>query len=118
MGMEMEAIELEKTTKLMAGISATALTLSVAGCGTSSNLPPEPTDQNCDDWDWSEEDGVWQCDESTSGHGGSYYYGGRYYNDKKELHSNSDYISYKNSDSFKAVKSSSGFGSGLKSFGG
>ena len=111
---------MEKTKKMMVGISATALTLSIAGCDSSStsNLPPKPTDESCNDWEWSEEDGVWQCDESHSRHHGSYYYGGRYYKDKSELHSSSDYINYKNSDSFKAVKSSSGFGSGIKSFGG
>lgn len=64
---------MEKTKKLMTGISTTALTLSLAGCGTSANsLPPKPTDKGCDDWDWSEEDGVWQCDESGSGHHGYY----------------------------------------------
>ena len=104
----------------MVGISATALTLSLAGCDdtSSSSLPPKPTDESCNDWEWSEEAGVWRCDESHSGHHGAYYYGGRYYKDKSQLQNNSDYINYKNSDSFKAVQSSSGFGSGLKSFGG
>ena len=110
---------MEKTKKMMVGISATALTLSLAGCGTStSSLPPKPTDQSCRDWDWSEEDGVWQCDESSSGHHGAYYYGGRYYKNKSALNSSTDYTSYKSSESFKAVQSSSGFGSGSKSFGG
>ena len=110
---------MEKTKKLMVGISATALSLTLAGCGNStSSLPPKPTDKSCNDWDWSEEDGVWRCDESRSGYYGAYYYGGRYYNNKSALHSNSNYNSYKNSSSFKATQSSSGFGSGIKSFGG
>ncbi|KGR85422.1 hypothetical protein [Lysinibacillus odysseyi] len=110
---------MEKTKKLMAGISATALTLGLAGCGSSSSsLPPKPTDKSCNDWDWSDDEGVWQCDESHSGHYGSYYYGGRYYKNKTALHSSSDYKNYKSSSSFKATKSSSGFGSGSKSFGG
>ncbi|MGN7477693.1 aminotransferase yhxA [Solibacillus silvestris] len=104
---------MEKTKKLMVGVSATALSFSLAGCGTStSSLPPKPADQSCHDWDWSEEDGVWQCDESRSGHYGSYYYGGRYYKNKSALQSNNDYANYK------SVQSSSGFGSGSKSFGG
>lgn len=110
---------MEKTKKLMVGISTTAITLSLAGCGSStSSLPPKPTDQSCKDWDWSEEDGVWQCDESRSGHYGAYYYGGSYYRNKSDLHSSSDYKNYKNSTNFKATQSSSGFGSGSKSFGG
>ena len=112
-------MEMEKTKKLMVGISATAVTLSLAGCGSStSSLPPKPTDKNCNDWDWSEEDGVWQCDESGSGYYRFYHYGGSYYHNKSSLHSSSDYINYKNSASFKTTKSSSGFGSGSKSFGG
>ncbi|MEG0438641.1 MAG: aminotransferase yhxA [Solibacillus sp.] len=110
---------MEKTKKLMVGISATALTLSLAGCNSSANsLPPQPTDVSCNDWDWSEENGVWQCDESRSGHYRSYYYGGGYYNNKSALHSNNDYQNYKSSASFKTGQSSSGFGSGSKSFGG
>lgn len=110
---------MEKTKKLMTGVSATALTLSLAGCGSSNNsLPPKPTDQSCRDWDWSEEEGVWRCDESRSGYYGAYYYGGRFFNNKAALNSDSSYINYKNSNSFKAAKTSSGFGSGTKSFGG
>ncbi|AHN21375.1 aminotransferase yhxA [Lysinibacillus sphaericus] len=110
---------MEKTKKMMVGISATALTLSLAGCDTStSSLPSKPTDESCNDWDWSEEEGVWQCDESRSGHYGAYYYGGSYYNTKSALKSSSDYKNYKSSTSSKAGRSSSGFGSGLKSFGG
>ncbi len=108
-----------KTKKLMSGISATAVALTLAGCSTStSSLPPKPADQSCRDWDWSEEDGVWQCDESRSGHYGAYYFGGRYYKNKTALYNSTDYTNYKSSASYKAGKSSSGFGSGLKSFGG
>lgn len=104
----------------MIGISATALTLSLTGCAdtSTSSLLPKPTDESCNDWEWSEEEGVWQCDDSHSGHYRSYYYGGRFFNNKNELHSSSSYTNYKNSDSFKAGQTSSGFGSGLKSFGG
>lgn len=110
---------MEKTKKLMAGISAAALTIGLSGCNSStSSLPAKPADKSCDDWDWSEDEGVWQCDDSRSGYYGSYYHGGSYYKNKATLHGSSGYTSYKNSSSFKTVKSSSGFGSGSKSFGG
>lgn len=102
---------MEKTKKVMVGISAAAVTL-LTGCGaTTSTLPAKPTDQSCRDWDWSEENAVWQCDESHSNHYGSYYYAGRYFQNKSALQSSSDYASYK-------AQASSGFGSGSKSYGG
>lgn len=101
---------MEKTKKVMIGISATAALL--AGCSdTTNNLPPKPTDESCRDWEWSEEDGVWQCDESNSRHYGSYYYAGRYFQNKMSLQSNNDYASYK-------AQATSGFGTGSKSYGG
>ncbi|MER1985138.1 MAG: aminotransferase yhxA [Solibacillus sp.] len=101
---------MEKTKKVMVGISAAAALL--AGCGTSTtNLPAKPTDESCRNWEWSEEDGVWQCDESRSSHYGAYYYAGRYFQSKSALQSNRDYASYK-------AKASSGFGTGSKSYGG
>ena len=107
------------TRKIMLGVTTTALTLGLTGCSSSSvDLPPQPTDGNCDDWDWDDEQGVWVCDDDST-YRGHYYYGGRYYKDKNSLLISSDYEKYKNSASFKGgTQSSSGFGSGSKSYGG
>ena len=109
-----------KTRKIMLGVTTTALTMGLAGCGSSTaELPPKPTDQACDDWDWDDDQGVWICDDSNSSHRGYYYYGGRYYKNKNALLKSTDYTNYKNSSSYKGGgKSSSGFGSGSKSYGG
>ncbi|WP_332650444.1 aminotransferase yhxA [Lysinibacillus sp. 54212] len=109
-----------KTQKIMIGVTTTALTLGLTGCGSSTaELPPQPTDQECRDWDWDDDDGVWVCDDSTSTYRGHYFFGGRYYKDKNSLLKSSDYMSYKNGSSFKGgSQTSSGFGSGSKSYGG
>jgi len=110
---------MKKTTKIMLGISTTAISLGLAGCG--KELPPKPKDQACRDWDWNDELGVWECDETTSRHYGGYYYGGRYYNSSSNLRNASTYKTYEKSASFlgtSAAKKSSGFGSGNKTFGG
>lgn len=127
--------EVNKTKKVMTGISSTALMLGLAGCGSGSpdpyaavDLPPVPDDQNCMDWEWDLDDGVWECEDSNSGHYGHYYYGGKYYSSKPLLYKSKSYSSYKNSSTFKGISStgtskssskvSSGFGSGSKSYGG
>jgi hypothetical protein len=123
-----------KTKKVMAGISSTALMLGLAGCGSSSDpyaaadIPPAPEDQECTDWEWDLDDGVWECEDSSSGYYGHYYHGGKYYSSKSLLNKSKSYSSYKNSSTFKGISStgssgssskmSSGFGSGSKSFGG
>lgn len=138
---------MKKTQTVMAGISSAALMLGLAGCGSSaqeqydeeSDLPPVPDDQSCSEWEWDIDDGVWECEDSSSGHYGHYYYGGRYYSSKPMLNKSQDYMNYKNSASFKgssssvsstsnvtsgsgsdapSVKGSTGFGSGSKSYGG
>lgn len=138
---------MKKTQKVMAGISSAALMLGLAGCGSSSqeqyaeesDLPPVPDDQSCSEWEWDIDDGVWECEDSNSGHYGHYYHGGRYFSSKPLLNKSKDYIDYKNSSAFKgssasvsstssgtvssgsdstSVKGSSGFGSGSKSYGG
>ncbi|MBY0097804.1 aminotransferase yhxA [Mesobacillus maritimus] len=125
---------MNKTNKVMAGISSTALMLGLAGCGSSSDpyaavdIPPAPEDQECTDWEWDLDDGVWECEDSNSGYYGHYYHGGKYYSSKSLLTKSKSYSSYKNSSTFKGISStgssgssskmSSGFGSGSKSFGG
>lgn len=98
---------MDKTKKVMVGISAAAVLL--VGCSeTTSTPPPKPPDTSCNDWEWEEEDGVWRCDESTSRSYGGYYYMGRYFQNKAALQSDSGYQQQK----------STGFGSGSKSYGG
>lgn len=111
----------------MVGISSTVLILGLTGCGSEAqDLPPTPDDQSCSDWEWDFDDGVWECDDNDSHYYGHSYYGGRYYSSKSSLFKSKEYLTYKNSSSFKGtsgisggtVKKSSGFGSGSKSFGG
>ena len=111
---------MRKTQKVMMGVTTTALALGLTGCGSSNaERPSQPTDQNCRDWDWDDDEGVYVCDDSNSTYHGHYFYGGRYYKDKNSLLNSSDDKSYKNSSSSKGEsQTSSGFGSGSKSYGG
>lgn len=102
----------------MLGVTATALTCGLAGCGsTSAERPPKPTNEYCKDWDWAKDEGVWVCDETTSTHYGRYYYGGAFYKSKSTLLQDTSYKAYTESKSFSGKKSS-GFGSGSSVFGG
>ena len=87
---------LGKTKKVMAGITSTALMMGLASCGvgnqeqgndedwnsgsqgdsSSMDIPPAPEDQNCEEWEWDLDDGVWECDDSRSGYYGHFFYGG------------------------------------------
>lgn len=120
-------MHLSKTRKMMIGISSTALMLGLVGCGSNvQETAPVPDDPSCSDWEWDGDDGVWECDDSSSSHYGRYYHGGRYYKSKSDLYKSQDYLAYKNSSTFKgssgtsesSIKKSSGFGSGSKVFGG
>jgi hypothetical protein len=142
--------KLKKTKKVMVGITSTALLLGISGCSGSNqdkssgsytvdddDLPPVPDDQNCTDWEWDLDDGVWECEDGGSRYYGHYFYGGRYFKSKPDLYKYSAYKNYKKSADFKGkskiihssggssskskgstTKGSSGFGSGSKSFGG
>lgn len=111
---------LGKTKKVMVGITTTALTFGLTGCGSSTAVGSPPNDQYCNDWEWDDDDGVWECDDSHSSYYGHYYYGGKYYKNKSSLINSSDYKSTKSSSSTVqgGNKTSSGFGSGSKSYGG
>lgn len=125
---------MSKTRRMMVGITSTALVLGMAGCSSnaeeytySEDIPDPPEDSSCSDWEWDAEDGVWECDDDSSGYYGHYFYGGRYYKGKTALHASKDFIAYKNSSSFKGstsngtsgtVKNSTGFGKGSTSSGG
>ena len=79
-----------------------------------SSRKQKPNDNSCSDWDWDDELGVWQCDDSSSGYRGHYFYGGRYYQNKSTFKNSSAFKSYQSSAEFKG-----GIGSGSKGgFGG
>jgi uncharacterized lipoprotein YehR (DUF1307 family) len=102
---------LSKTKKMMSGVVATLMAVSVAGCGNEEGLPPVP-DADCDDWEWDSETGTWYCDDEYSSHHGMYYFGKRFYKSKSLLKQANGFNSHLNS--YK-----SGIGSGTKgSFGG
>ena len=108
---------MSKTKLLLTGIVSAAVIVGGTGCSNQSSRPAIPDDPSCDDWEWDDDDGVWECDDLDSGYYGSSYHGGRYYSSKSDLYKSSSYKSYKTSSSFKG--GSSGFGSGTRGgFGG
>ena len=125
-----------KTKKVLFGVSATAVSLVLAGCGSSSNdvaqgapeplynsttIPEQPTDQHCNDWDWDADDYVWECEDSRSSYYGHYYYGGQYFNSISSLKNSKSGAAYTNqvnlskSSSGSYSDSSSGSSSGSSS---
>ena len=143
---------MNKTKKVMAGISAAALLMGATACnnpqslpdrdwdeGTSGgaegqdwsasqdqDIPPEPEGTDCSDWQWDDEDGVWECDDNRSPYFGHYFFAGMFFANRSMLYKSNDYMKYKNSSSFKGArldsnyknrtpKGSSGFGSGSRS---
>lgn len=103
-----------KTKKLLTGVTSVALVASMIGC-QNEDIPTPPDDVDCDDWEWDDDEGVYECDEPSSSYYGHYFYGGKYYKNKTALLANPSYVNYKNSTSFKGGK---GFGSGSSFFGG
>jgi hypothetical protein len=102
----------KKTQWLITGVLTTLVTGTLSGC--SDDLPPKPEDTACADWDWDDEQGVWQCDDNNSRYYGHFFYGGAFYRSKSSLLKSPSYKSYQSSSSFKG-----GFGSGTKGgFGG
>lgn len=110
---------MSKTKKILTGISSVALLAGMTGCSSSSSVPSQPTDTQCSSWEWDYDDGVWECEDSSSRYLNHYYHGGIYYPNKTSLHKSSSFKSYKGSSNFKG-STSKGFGSGSKSssFGG
>ncbi|PLT30169.1 hypothetical protein [Peribacillus deserti] len=107
-----------KTEKLVKGLFAGLLGTAMTGCSSDqADLPPKPDTEECSDWDWDSEEGVYSCDERNSHYYGHFWYGGFFYGSRNALHSSSAYNKYKSSPSFKG--GSTGFGSGRKGgFGG
>jgi hypothetical protein len=103
----------KKTKKLISGVIISLVASSLSGCN-DNDRPPQPDEDSCREWDWDDDAGVWECDDSRSSYHGHYFLGGLYYNSKSKLTKSPAYKSYKSSSSFKG-----GFGSGSKgSFGG
>jgi len=102
----------KKTQWLVTGVLSSLIAGTLSGC--SDDLPPQPDDPSCQDWEWDDDQGVWQCDDTHSSHYHHYYYGGGFFSNKSSLLKSSSYKSYRSSSSFKG-----GFGSGSKGgFGG
>ncbi|MBI0578859.1 hypothetical protein IEC97_15950 [Neobacillus cucumis] len=103
---------MKKTQWLITGVLTSLVAGTISGC--SQDLPPKPDDKRCADWEWDDDQGVWQCDDTHSGYYHHYYHGGSFFKSKSALHKSSAYKSYKSSSSFKG-----GFGSGSRGgFGG
>lgn len=97
---------------VLKGVVYSTAIIGLISCLNEPSDPEMPDDPSCDDWEWDDDDGVWECDDEYSSHYGHSYYGGRYYSSKSGLYADSSYKSYKSSSSFKG--GSSGFGSGSK----
>lgn len=114
---------MNKTKKLMAGVATSVMAFSMSGCGQnqydSATLPPEPTEYECDDWEWDDDEGTYYCDDRKSSHFGAYYLLGSMFSNRSALRSSPNYSS--NLNQYKNTQSNykSGIGSGSKGgFGG
>ncbi|MBE4909783.1 hypothetical protein IMZ08_17250 [Bacillus luteolus] len=110
---------MSKTKKLLSGIVSAAMITTMVGCGQQQqSLPPVPNDPECDDWEWDDEDGVWECDDRNSPRFGHFFFAGMFFASRSALRADSGFKNYKSSSSFKGG-AKSGFGSGSKGgFGG
>jgi hypothetical protein len=107
---------LKKTKKLVTTLLAGIVVTSMTGCGSqAAPTVPQPTDPSCKDWEWDENEGVWECDDRASSHYGAYYYGGLFFASRSLLHNNSGFKNY-HSDYKNSINKgkSGGFGSGSK----
>lgn len=124
---------MNNTKKIMAGISATALMMGLAGCnqqaipdrewdendpskdeegwtsGEDQDIPPVPEGTNCSDWEWDSGDGVWECDDSHSPYFGHYFFGGMFFANRSLLYKSNDYMDYKKSPAFKGARLDSNY---------
>ncbi|WP_100408031.1 aminotransferase yhxA [Bacillus solitudinis] len=105
-------MESKKTKRLIAGASATILSLTLTGCGTQASLPEQPDTDDCSDWEFDGDLGVWECDDDDSDYYGHYFLHGKRYKSKSSLVKSSAYSQYKSSSTYKNATSKSGFGSG------
>lgn len=110
---------MNKTKKLMVGVATSVMAIGLTGCGqdeyeSNTTLPPEPTEYDCDDWEWDENEATYYCDDSRSSHFGAYYLFGNMFSNKSALrkspHYSTNFNNYKNTQS-----STSGYKSGIGS---
>lgn len=85
-----------------------ATILGLQGCASQ---PEKPVVKECKDLEWNKEADTWKCNDKSSSHYRSYYYGGGFYSNQNALKTNPSYKSY-------LSKGGSGFGKGSGSFGG
>ncbi|KGM44621.1 hypothetical protein P9D43_10125 [Neobacillus niacini] len=112
---------MKKTQWLISGVLTSLMAgTTLAGCSQAQDLPPVPEDTDCADWEWDDDEGVWQCDDNRSSHYGHFFYGGMFFHSRSALLNSSAYKSYRSSKSYKSSSSfKGGFGSGSKGgFGG
>jgi uncharacterized lipoprotein YehR (DUF1307 family) len=119
---------MNKTKKLMAGVATSVMAFSMSGCGqnqyeSSTTLPPEPTEYDCDDWEWDDNEGTYYCDDRKSSHFGAFFLLGSMFSNRSALRNSPNYASnlskYKNAQSGSSSGYKSGIGSGSKGgFGG
>ncbi|MDX8361723.1 MULTISPECIES: hypothetical protein [Bacillaceae] len=111
-------MKVNKTKKMISGVSAAVVSLSLTGCGEST-LPEVPDNEDCLDWEFDNELGVWECDDDDSDYYGHYFLYGKRYINKSKLIKSSAYNSYKSTSTYKNATTKAGFGSGAKGgFGG
>ncbi|WP_042352946.1 hypothetical protein [Bacillus massiliigorillae] len=118
---------MKKTKKMMAGVVATLMAVSVTACNNqeegqnnydeknaAKNRPAEPTDVSCGDWDWDDDTGTYYCDDRRSSNFGMYYLMGQMFNSRSALTSSSKYKTYRQSyrPNTKNEEYSSGSGGG------
>lgn len=75
-----------------------------------------PYDENCAEWEFDSEDGVWICNDSSSSFYQNFFFLGTYYATKNLLHNNNDFKQYKSTGFIPRTSSSpqkSGFGGGV-----
>jgi hypothetical protein len=101
-----------KTKKLLTGAVASIFAVGLTGC-SSQDLPPLPEGTDCNDWEWDNDSGVWECDDNDSRYYGHFFYGGKLFKNKRSLLHSSSYKSYQSSSTFKGgfgASSKGGFG--------
>ncbi|RFU67279.1 hypothetical protein D0469_15375 [Peribacillus saganii] len=110
---------MKKTKKMMSGVAATLLAVSMTGCGNDDEArPAEPTGEDCNDWDWDKESESYYCDDRSSSHFGMFWFAGGWFASRSALMNSSSYKSYKGTDN-SGNSYKSGIGSGSRGgFGG
>lgn len=67
---------MSKTKMVLKGVVYSTAIIGLISCLNEPSDPEMPDDPSCDDWEWDDDDGVWECDDEYSSHYGHSYYGG------------------------------------------